>query len=195
MSWVLLNESSSLTLNSLSNQTYEWHHLCIQWRKFILQKIYVNNQIGRYAVHFAVHYRTLSKNIVQQTKIITIKQTNKQQKDGQTEKCKKVCNITQSQLFNITPNTVFKAKYFVIKLFNDCTIFFIPIYNEYRKMNQEAKKIRGSKCMSFSGSKKSNIPILHNYKARNSRHQSNCAGLTPGSPMLLLTAQGAGRGS
>ena len=44
--------------------------------------------------------------------------------------------------------------------------------------------------MSFSSSKKSDIPIPHNYKARNSRHQSS-AGLTPGSPMLLLTAPGA----
>ena len=48
--------------------------------------------------------------------------------------------------------------------------------------------------MSFSSSKKSDIPIPHNYKARNSRHQSNSAGLTPGSPMLLLTAQGAQAG-
>ena len=45
--------------------------------------------------------------------------------------------------------------------------------------------------MGFRSSKKSDILIPHNYKARNSRHQSNCAGLTPGSPLLLLTAPGA----
>lgn len=73
VSWVLLNESSSLTLNSLSNQTYEWHHLCIQWRKFILQKIYVNNQIGRYAVHFAVHLKNNNLKVSHQLELNLLK--------------------------------------------------------------------------------------------------------------------------